>query len=211
MSTLWTWWRSGYGMGRHKLQTMNTNCILSMAIWMHRNTVTKSWGPLSCTAPFYKDLYTIHGSWKCPSSSISCIVNRHVTHWACLGCSGLKFMTGWSSSQQYPAISHSHWWGVGQHSKGHNQQPAQLYAKKMCHVAWGKLWSHQILTGFLIHAPTFFFEGICDQQMHICIPSREIPTLVSKSFFKIDWFLYMNCNSSKSSKSCKLHLYFYSV
>ena len=47
----------------------------------------------------------------------------------------------------------------------HNQQPGQLYAKKMCRTAWGKWWSHQMLTGFLI------CDGICDQQMHICIPS----------------------------------------
>ena len=28
--------------------------------------------------------------------------------------------------------------------------------KQLCRTAWGKWWSHQILTGFLIHAPTFF-------------------------------------------------------
>ncbi len=53
-----------------------------------------------------------------------------------------------SSSCQYPATSHSHWRGVDQHSTGHNQQPDQLYAKEMCCTAWGKWWSHQILTGF---------------------------------------------------------------
>jgi hypothetical protein len=36
-----------------------------------------------------------------------------------------------------------------------DKQPDQLYAKEMCRAAWGK-WSHQILTGFLIYAPTFF-------------------------------------------------------
>jgi hypothetical protein len=60
---------------------------------------------------------------------------------------------------------------VGQHSTGHNQQPDQLYAKEMCLAAWGKWWSHQILTGFLIPAPSFF-EDINDQQMHIFIPSH---------------------------------------
>ncbi len=29
-----------------------------------------------------------------------------------------------------------------------NQQPDQLYVKEMCCTAWGKRWSHQILTGF---------------------------------------------------------------
>ncbi len=56
--------------------------------------------------------------------------------------------TACSSSCQYPATSHSHWRGVDQHSTGHNQQPDQLYAKERCCTAWGKWWSHQILTGF---------------------------------------------------------------
>ena len=56
--------------------------------------------------------------------------------------------------QVFPANSHSHWRGVWQHSTGHNQQPDQLYVKEMCCAVWGKWWSHQTLTGFLIHAPT---------------------------------------------------------
>jgi hypothetical protein len=40
-----------------------------------------------------------------------------------------------------PLTSHSHWRGVGQHSASHNQQPDQLYAKKMCYAAWSKWWS----------------------------------------------------------------------
>ncbi len=76
-------------------------CILLMAFWMHRDTVTRSWGPLLC----------------------------------------------------HPATSHSHWRGVDQHSTGHNQQPDQLYAKEMCCTAWGKWWSHQILTGFRTPTP----------------------------------------------------------
>jgi hypothetical protein len=36
----------------------------------------------------------------------------------------------------------------------HIQQPDQLYAKEMCRAAWGKWWSHQILTGFMIHNST---------------------------------------------------------
>ncbi len=53
-----------------------------------------------------------------------------------------------SSSCQYPATSHTHWRGVDQQSTGHNQQPDQLDAKEMCCTAWGKWWSHQVLTGF---------------------------------------------------------------
>ena len=37
--------------------------------------------------------YVHNGSWKCPSSSMACILTWHVTHWACLECwnSLLKF------------------------------------------------------------------------------------------------------------------------
>ncbi len=40
------------------------------------------------------------------------ILTGHVTHWACLGCSGSAYTTACSSSCQYPATSHSHWRGV---------------------------------------------------------------------------------------------------
>ncbi len=94
---------------------------------MHRDTVKRSWGPLLCHSsttitsccsmimqgPCCKDLYTIPGSWKHPSScSMASILTGHVTHWACLGCSGSAYTTACSSSCQYPAISHSHWRGV---------------------------------------------------------------------------------------------------
>ncbi len=75
------------------------------------------------------------------------ILTGHVTHWACLGCSGSVYTTACPSSCQYPATSHSHWRGVDQHATGYNQQPDQLYAKEMCCTAWGKWGSHQILTG----------------------------------------------------------------
>ena len=38
-----SWWRWGYGMGRHKLWTIN----YLMAIWMLSDSVTRSQGPLS--------------------------------------------------------------------------------------------------------------------------------------------------------------------
>jgi hypothetical protein len=45
-----------------------------------------------------------------------------------------------------------------------------INSEEMCCSAW---WSHQILTGFLIHvSPLLIFIYICDQQMHICIPSH---------------------------------------
>ncbi len=57
--------------------------------------------------------------------------------------SGSAYTTACSNSCQYPATSHRHY-------TGHNKPPDQLYAKEMCYTAWGKWWSHQILTGFLI-------------------------------------------------------------
>ncbi len=90
-------------------------------------------------------MYTISGSWKHPSSCMASILTGHVTYWACLGCSGSAYTTACSSSCQYPATSQP------LKRSGptlHNQQPDQLYAKEMCCTAWGKWWSHQILTGF---------------------------------------------------------------
>ncbi len=44
-------------------------------------------------APCCKDLYTIPGSWKHLSSCMASILTGHVTHWACLGCSGSAYTT----------------------------------------------------------------------------------------------------------------------
>ena len=151
-------------MGRLKLWTMST---IAFYRWQFEYTEIRWRDPEAHCRVIHPPLYTIPGSWKCPCSPIACILTIHVTHWACLRCSGSTCVTVYYSSRQHLATLHSHWRGVGQHSTGHNQQPDQLYAKEMCHAAWGKQWSHQILTGFLIH-PT----GICDQQMHICILSH---------------------------------------
>ena len=99
--------------------------------------------------PRLKDLCTIPGSWKCPGSSMACILTRHFTNGEIpMGYSGLKCTTACSSSRQYPATSHSHWRGVEQHSTINS---LINYMQRRSHTAWGKWWSHQILTGFLIH------------------------------------------------------------
>ena len=61
------------------------------------------------------------------------------------------------------------WWGVDQHSTGHNQQPNQHFAKEM----WGEWWSHQILTSFLtpqysktVHFRVAFYCG--QPKAHLC-------------------------------------------
>ena len=130
-------------------------CILLMTILMHRDIVTRFWGPLSCHSSaainscFSMIMHSpmlqgsVHNFWKLKMSQFLPDLHtrhtRHVTYIPCLGCSG------------YPATSHSHWRGVGQYSTGQNQQPDQLYVKEMCRAAWDKWWLHQILTGFLIH------------------------------------------------------------
>lgn len=99
---------------------------------MHRDTVTRSWGPLLCQ-PYIqehllmskqdKDLYTIVESWKHGSSCMVSILNRHATYWTCFGCSGSAYTTECTSSCQYQATSHSHWTGVDQHSDGPQSTP----------------------------------------------------------------------------------------
>ena len=93
-----------------------------------------------------------------------------------------------SSSRQCPATLHNHWRGVGQHSKGHSQQPDQLYAKEMCPAAWGKWWSYQILTGFLIHAPTLFLMYLWPTDPYLYSQSCEINRLGPNEFILNDWF-----------------------
>ncbi len=130
---------------------------------MHRDTVTRSWGPLLCHSSTTITLCcsmimdgpmlqgSVHNSWKLKTSQF--LHGQH-THQTChpLSMFGMLWIGVYDSvfqcSCQYPAPLHSHWRGVDQHSTGHNQQPDQLYAMEMCCTAWGKWWSHQILTGF---------------------------------------------------------------
>ncbi len=122
MSTLWIEWPRvvvGLWYGQAYVIDNEHRCILLMAFWMHRDIVMRSWGPLLCHSsmtitsccsmimhgPCCKDLFTIPGSWKHPSSCMASILTGHVTHWACLGCSGSVYMTACSGSWQYQATS----------------------------------------------------------------------------------------------------------
>ncbi len=140
MAAVGLWYGQAYVMDNEH------RCFLLMAFWMHRDTVTRSWSPLFCHSsttitsccsmimhsPMLQG--SVHNSWKLKTSQF--LHGQH-THRTChplsmLGCSGSAYTTACSSSCQYPATSHSHWRGVDQHSKGHNQQPDQLYGKEMC-------------------------------------------------------------------------------
>ncbi len=174
MSTLWIEWPMGWvGLWYGQAYVMDNEhrCILLMAFWMHRDTVTRAWGPLLCHSsttitsccnmimygPMLQGL--VHNFWKLKTSQF--LHGQHIHRTAC------------SISCQYPATSHSHWRGVDQHSTGHNQQPEQLYAKEMCCTAWGKWWSHQILTGFRTPPNTvklyiLVWPFIVDSLRHTC-------------------------------------------
>jgi hypothetical protein len=137
-------------MCMHKLWTTNT---ITFYLWQFecRDTVTRSKSPLSCHSssaitscfsmimhgPCRKDLYTIPGSWKCPSFSWPAYSPDMSHIWGWLGCSGSTCKTACSSSCHYPANLHSHWRGVRQHSTGHNQQYDQLYALELYEVNCG--------------------------------------------------------------------------
>ncbi len=104
--------------------------IILMAFWMHRDTVTRSWGPLLCHSsttitsccsmimhgPILQG--SVHNSWKLKTSQF-----LHGPAYspdmspigACLGCSGSAYTSACSCSCQYPATSHRHWRGVDQH------------------------------------------------------------------------------------------------
>ena len=70
-------------------------------------------------------------------------------------------------------------------------------AMKMCLAAWGKWWSHQILTGFLIHASTFKKKYQWPTNAYLHSQSCEIHRLGPNECISIDWFPYLFFNSLK--------------
>ena len=130
---------------------MNPGCILLMAIWMHRDIVTRSWGPLSwhssaaissCFSmkmPGPMSQGSVHNSWK---RNMSQFFHGLHTHQTChpLSMFGMLWIYVYDSVFQFPPISSifPQPKGVGHHSTGHNQQPDQLYVKEMCRAAWVK-------------------------------------------------------------------------
>jgi len=154
-------------------------CILLMAFWMQRDTVTRSWGPLlrhssqtitSCCSMIkeHSRVATVHSSWKLKTSKF---LHGHHTNRTChpLRIDGMLWIGVYDSLFQYPAFPHSHWRGVDQHSTGHNQHPDKLCVKEMCCTAWGKWWSHQILTGFRTPNSQHFRVAFCGQpKAHLC-------------------------------------------
>ncbi len=165
MSTLWIEWpilAVGLWYGQAYVMDNEHRCILLMEFWMHRDTVMRSWGPLLCHSsttitsccsmimhgPMLQG--SVHISWKLKTSQF--LHDQH-THRTChtLSMFRMLWIGVYDSVFQFLPISSNFTQPLkrsDQHPTGHNQQPDQLYVKEMCCTAWGKWWSHQILTGF---------------------------------------------------------------
>ena len=131
------WWRWGYGIGRHKLQTTNT---IALYQWQFEcsDTVMRSWGPLLC-----------HSSTTWPAYSPDMSLIEHV--WDALDRCVKQRVPVPANIQQLCIAIEEEWDNFPQATI--NSLINSM--KEMCRAAWCKWWSHQILTGFLIHTPTF--------------------------------------------------------
>lgn len=67
------------------------------------------------------------GPGKHPGSCMSSRHTGHISEWACLGHSGSTFTSVRSSFWHYPATLHNCFRGLDRQSRGHSQQPNQLY------------------------------------------------------------------------------------
>ena len=174
-----------------------------MAIWINRDPVTRypvarssphvlAWW---CTATCRKDLYTIPGSWKCPSSSMTCVLTRHVSRWACLECSVLTCTTACS---KFPSISSNF---------------AQPFHRPQS-TAWSTLCKRNgwcCMRQIMVTPDTDWFSDSWPYLFFIylkvkisvtnrCICVFPVHRLGPNDFISIDWFPYMNCNSVKPLK-----------
>ena len=127
---------------------------------LNADTLTRSWGPLSCylSATIISFYSIVMNSLMSQGSGISRFLEAEkkkkklVLAWTVFSLLWLLCSTcSTATSCHYPAALYSHRRVLDRRSTGHNQQHVQLYAKEMCCTIWGKLWSHQILMGFLIH------------------------------------------------------------
>jgi hypothetical protein len=117
---------------------------------------------------------SVHNSWKLKMSQF---FHGLYTHQTCqpLCMSGMLWINVYECVPvpgQYPETLHSRWRGVIQHSTGHNPPSNQLYAKEMCHTAWGKtngvhtrywlaFWSTPLPLRYLWPIPTHYIFTCC--------------------------------------------------
>ncbi len=119
MSTLWIEWPMvavGLWYGQAYVMDNEHRCILLMAFWMHRDTVTRSWGPLLCHSsttitsccnmimhgPMLQG--SVHNSWKLKTSQF--LHGQH-THRTChpLSMFGMLWIGVYDSMFQLLPIS----------------------------------------------------------------------------------------------------------
>ncbi len=129
-----------------------TTNILLMAFWMHRDTMTRSWGPFNgplchsstiiascCSVIMYGPMFqgSEHNSWKLKTSQF--LHGQH-THRTChpLSMFGMLWIGVYDSVFQFLLIS-SNFTLKRSGPTSHNQQPDQLYVKEMCCTAWGSI------------------------------------------------------------------------
>ncbi len=119
VSTLWIEWPMvavGLWYGQAYVMDNEHRCILLMAFWMHRDTVTRSWGPLlchssttitsCCTMIMHGPMLqgSVHNSWKLKTSQF--LHGQH-THWTChpLSMFGMLWIGVYDSVFQFLPIS----------------------------------------------------------------------------------------------------------
>ncbi len=155
ISTLWIEWpmvAAGLWYGQAYVMDNGHRLILLMPFWMHRDTVTRSWGPLLCHStttissccsmimhgPMLQG--SVHNSWMLKTSQF--LHGQH-TDRTChpLNMFGMLWIGVYDSVFQFLPISSNFAQPLKRSGPTfHNQQPDQLYAKEMCCTAWGKWW-----------------------------------------------------------------------
>ncbi len=167
MSTLWIEWPMvavGLWYGQVYVMDNEHRSLLLMAFWMHRDIVTRFWGPLLCHSsttmtsccsmimhgPMLQG--SVHNSWKLKTSQF--LHGQH-THRTChpLSMFGMLWIGVYDSVFQFLPISSNFSQPLNRSGPTSHRplQPDQLYVKEMCCTVWGKWRSHQILTGFRTH------------------------------------------------------------
>jgi hypothetical protein len=130
---------------------------------MHRDTVTRSWGQLSCHSSAATTMFQHNNAWPHVARTFTQFMELKmlIRLWPAYSPDMSPIKLVWDARDQcvwrsvpvptniqqppmpissnfpcqYPATSLSHWRGMEQHSTGHNQQPDHLYAKEIQCVA----------------------------------------------------------------------------
>ncbi len=143
---LWFGQAVGLWYGQAHVMDNEHRCILLMAFWMHRDTMTRSWGPLLChtsttITSHCKDLYTIPGTWKHPSSCMASILSPYMSlidHvWNALDQLVRQCVPVLANIQQLHTAIEEEWTNI-----------PQTTINNLINSMRRKWWSHQIPTGF---------------------------------------------------------------